>query len=272
MRFLIKKLLKENFEVISDISMLSADVLKVAIKNFVILAIKQRSSLNVFSSIFNVFDKLNYSYAKINDFLKDFKLTIKFTRTLGDKTSGQFKPYTDNEGLLILRLSPQEVSKLLEKYVLNNLSQPITEQLINSMVDNIYNDIITEVERDTVAHELQHAYDSWISKRKYTASKASIKYRADYPDENTPITDKQYYDYLRLPHEVNARFTETVRKLKLIVKKDDGSFDMVDFEKVKKEFEDNFEGFNLIQPKMAKRLIKRLYAYYLSVKEKILNI
>jgi hypothetical protein len=72
MKGLIKKLLKENFEVINEINMLTTDVLKAAIRNFVNLAIKQKSSLNVFSSIFSIFDKIKRKYPKIETFLQDF--------------------------------------------------------------------------------------------------------------------------------------------------------------------------------------------------------
>lgn len=272
MKNLIRKLLKEDFETISDISVLSADVLKAAIRNIVNLAIQQKSALNVFSSIFNIFDKTSARYTKINDFLGKFKLVIKFSRSLGDaSTSGKFKPYSDNDGLLILKLPPQQIKESLERHVLTKLSQPITQELIESMVNEVYNDIITQQMRDTIAHELQHAYDSWRSKRKYVVNKTVAKYRADYPDDDAPVTPKKYYDYLRLPHEINARFTETVKNIKLIFRNNDGSFDMVDFDKVKNEFENKFEGFKVIKPKMATRLIKRLYAYYTSVKEKLLN-
>jgi len=272
MRDLIKKLLKEDFETITDISVLSADVLKAAIRNIVNLAIRQRSALNVFTSIFNIFDKTKAIYTKINDFLSNFKLVVKFSRSLGDdSTAGKFKPYSDDDGLLILRLSPQQIKESLERHVLTKLSGPITQESIEQMVDNVYKDIITNDMRDTVAHELQHAYDAWRSKRKYVANKTVAKYRADYPDENAPITPQQYKDYLRLPHEINARFTETIKNLRLIFKKSDGSFDMVPFDRVKNEFEQKFEGFKVIKPKMATRLIKRLYTYYISVREKLLN-
>jgi hypothetical protein len=272
MNDLIRKLLKEDFETITDISVLSADVLKAAIRNIVNLAIRQKSALNVFTSIFNIFDKTKSNYSKISDFLRNFKLVVKFSRSLGDdSTLGKFKPYSDDDGLLILKLSPQQIKESLERHVLTKLSGPINEQTIEFMVDNVYKDIITDEMRDTIAHELQHAYDSWRSKRMYVANKTVAKYRADYPDENAPITPQQYKDYLRLPHEINARFTETIKNLKLIVKNSDGSFDMVPFDKLKKEFEIKFEGFNVIKPKMASSLIKRLYTYYLSVREKLLK-
>jgi hypothetical protein len=271
MRGLIKKLLKENFEVISDISTLTTDVLKAAIRNFVNLAIKEKSSLNVFSSIFSIFDKIKRKYPSIETFLQEFNLTLKFSRNMDDGVVGKFKTFAEDEGLLILKLSPQEISASIQKHVLSRLSGPINEQVIEQMVDQIYKDVITDAAHDTVAHELQHGYDSWKSGGMYVRGKLGNQYRAKYPDENAPMTDKQYYDYLRLPYEINARFTEVLKRLKIIDRLPDGSFDMIDFDKVKSEFENLYPGFKLIQPKMAKRLIKRLFGYYTGAKEKFLK-
>ena len=271
MKGLIKKLLKENFEVIHDISMLTTDVLKAAIRNFVYLAIKQKSSLNVFSSIFSIFDKIKRKYPSIETFIQEFNLTVKFTNKMDDGVVGKFKTFSEDEGLLILKLSPQEISTSIEKHVLSRLSEPINEQVIEQMVDQIYNDVITNSAQDTVAHELQHGYDSWKSGGMYVRGKLGNQYRAKYPDDDAPMTDRQYYDYLRLPHEINARFTEVLKRLKIIKTLPDGSFDMIDFDKVKREFESLYPGFKLIQPKMAKRLIKRLFGYYTGAKEKLLN-
>ena len=271
MKGFIKKILNENFETISETSQLSTDVLKTSIRAFVVRAIKERNSLNVFTSIFNLFDKVTGNYVKIKPFLLDFNLTVKFSKDLGGKTLGQFKTFSEDEGLLLLKLSPQKISESLQKNVLSKLKEPITEQTIKEMVDNVYKDIITDEIHDTIAHELQHGYDSWRSGGLYVNSKSARKYRSDYPDEETPMTDKKYIDYLRLPHEVNARFTEVLKKLKIIFKQPDGSFDMIDFNKVKSDFENQYPGFKLIKPKMATRLIKRLYSYYSGAKEKLLN-
>jgi hypothetical protein len=271
MKILIKQFLKENFEVINEISMLTTDVLKAAIRNFVYTAIKQKSSLNVFNSIFSIFDKIKQRHKKIENFLNEFNLTIKFTRKLEDGVIGKFKTFSEDEGLLILKLSPQEISASIERHVLSRLSEPINEQVIEQMVNQIYKDVITDVSHDTVAHELQHAYDSWKSGGMYVRGKLGNQYRAKYPDEKAPMTDRQYYDYLRLPYEINARFTEVVKRLKIINRLSDGSFDMVNFDRVKSDFENLYPGFKVIQPKMAKRLIKRLYNYYIGVKEKLLK-
>lgn len=273
MKDLIKKLLKENFEVISEINMLATDVLKAAIRNFVYIAIREKNALNVFSSIFSIFDKIKRKHPNIKNFLYEFNLTVKFTNTLKNGVVGKFKTFSEDEGLLILKLVPQQIAASIEKRVLNRLSEPITDQLIEEMVNQIYNDVITNDVQDTVAHELQHAYDSWRSGGMYVRGKLGNQYRAKYPDDDDdkPMTDRQYYDYLRLPYEINARFSETLKRLNILVKKPDGTVDMIDFNKVKDDFENIFPGYKLIQPKMAKRLIKRLFNYYTGAKEKLLK-
>ena len=271
MKNLIKKLLKENFEVISEINMLATDVLKAAIRNFVNIAIREKNSLNVFSSIFSIFDKIKRKYPSIQNFINEFNLTVKFTNKMDDGVVGKFKTFSEDEGLLILKLSPQEISSSIQKHVLSKLSQPINERDIEQMVNQIYNDVISNSAQDTVAHELQHSYDSWKSGGMYVRGKLGNEYRAKYPDEEAPMTDRQYYDYLRLPYEINARFTETLKRLNVIVTLSDGTYSMKDFNKVKADFESKFTGFKLIKPKMAARLIKRLYVYYKGVEEKLLN-
>jgi hypothetical protein len=61
-------------------------------------------------------------------------------------------------------------------------------------------------------HELRHVYDSFRSHGKYVNSKKSKDYFQKYhplgKEQTTPKTPEQYDDYINLPHEVWARFTQ----------------------------------------------------------------
>ncbi len=61
-------------------------------------------------------------------------------------------------------------------------------------------------------HELRHVYDSFRSRGKYVDSKKAKEYFQKYhpfgKEESTPKTPEQYDEYINLPHEVWARFTQ----------------------------------------------------------------
>jgi hypothetical protein len=129
----------------------------------------------------------------------------------------------------------------------------------------------------TVLHELQHAYDSWRSGGMYMANKATSKYHNKYSDDNT-VSDQQYKEYLNLQHEINARFTETLRKI-VFTKQNNGDFKgkpdshilLANFDSVKNQFINNFHGFNELSDKSKKRLFTRLAKAYQNRKEWVIQ-
>lgn len=123
----------------------------------------------------------------------------------------------------------------------------------------------------TLLHEFQHAYDNHISKGKAFANKKELKSIDDIQflmKKSKEIDEKLRKEimnnYLNLPTEINARFTQAIYDTPLWDIKDFDSFEKepVEFNKVLKNFKDNFYGYDVIEDKYKKRIITRLYKFW----------
>jgi|SRR6478735_1870289 len=103
----------------------------------------------------------------------------------------------------------------------------------------------------TLLHELQHVYDSYISKGKYNSKKHS-----------------NFDEYLNLNPEINARFTQAISKIKFYkseIKNNEIIKTKNKFEDVLNDFKLKYSFWNDIQEKYKLRLIKRLWNYWNSI-------
>lgn len=108
--------------------------------------------------------------------------------------------------------------------------------------------------RSIIIHELQHAYDSYRSKNKYTTDRVSKKYYDKKRTLNVPFREMSQdmkNIYLILPHEYWARFSETVNDI-YITK---------DMRYVENQFIKNLRGWELLDEPTKKKLLKALYKY-----------
>lgn len=109
--------------------------------------------------------------------------------------------------------------------------------------------------RSTIIHELKHAYDYLISKGNFDKDKRSKLYYKKYNHDHE-MTPEQYQEYLNLPHEYQARFSQFLSHINYELKKD--------FNYILYVFKNsNIIKYNRINdPKDKKRLIKALYKYW----------
>lgn len=104
--------------------------------------------------------------------------------------------------------------------------------------------------RSTLIHEMQHAIDYIKSKGKFnTVRKQS----------NTPIdSQERYANYLKLPEEVNARFTQAILDIAVQYNKIAGPHRLQDL--IKNAFEHH--RLNVVDPKQYQRLMTRAYKFF----------
>jgi hypothetical protein len=107
--------------------------------------------------------------------------------------------------------------------------------------------------RDTLIHELQHAYDDWASQGKY---RDNAKTQAAQTARRSPPEVFGQTLYLQDPIEISARYRQTVYNL--------GAVGSITWNEYLTKFRWNFEGWRLIAPEEQKRLIGRLAAYWMS--------
>jgi len=122
----------------------------------------------------------------------------------------------------------------------------------------------------TIIHELQHAYDDFISNGKYATDKRSKNYYANANnkhnsfDPKSKISDEQYKIYYNLPHEYWARFSEALANM-------DVRPDLDDFNATLNDFKRGFDGYETLLPNAKKRILNSLYKYY-DLKKDNLNV
>ena len=114
----------------------------------------------------------------------------------------------------------------------------------------------------TLVHEFTHMLDDFQSHEK------ALSKRVEHKDD--------YKEYLRLPHEINARYTQTVSHEDMISQKvnyPERGHSLGGFDEYVRTFKHMFLGWNDIDEKDRKHLIKRLYKEYTTfTKEEELSV
>ncbi len=158
-------------------------------------------------------------------------------------------------------------------------SSPKYDTSYHKMVDYIKRDI--DIYHSSLLHELQHAFDNWRSKGKYQSSnnkfhdnetKASlIRSKESLDEDEQKFISKHYKDYLNLRYEVDARFTQAIKKIEfhdvewdLTTEYSIGDFlyVMIPFEKVFKSFKRLYHGYKDLYPKEKRRVDKKLGQFF----------
>lgn len=121
-----------------------------------------------------------------------------------------------------------------------------------------------KIMKSVLLHELQHAYDGYRSnhKDKFIEPEKARKVQKRQLGLITPNFNELY---LTLPHEIWARFSQAIQKMK-----NEGLFEKHrdDFGFIKEAFEQKYMyGYDKIKDKTKKRLLKALYKYWSGFQE-----
>lgn len=124
----------------------------------------------------------------------------------------------------------------------------------------------------TLLHELRHAFDDYRSKGNYLNTKRWEKYKikSDALEPFNPESEQsvkqhseKHKSYLKLAHEINARFSQALAKVRF--DKFDDNWEHKSkkpFNEVLKDFKYEFENWRILTPKMQQWITKRLYKYW----------
>lgn len=185
-----------------------------------------------------------------------------------------FKKQTTTQGLLSKgRYGERWIFLFYEEDFLIKILNKIENQ--NYDETDLYIDLWYEF-FSTLLHELQHVYDDYISKGKYTQNKKTFKYikskkslNVDYNDmkeEDFKKLDSLFGEYHKLPHEINARFTQAVQKTKFWKLDTEDKNNIFWYKRlfldVMKDVIIDFEGWYKIDDIVKKRLKLRIYNYW----------
>jgi hypothetical protein len=108
---------------------------------------------------------------------------------------------------------------------------------------------------DTLIHELRHAYDDFASTGKYRFSPETAKAgeaKAQAKDDAT--RELAHQAYLLQPHEISARFTQTVATL---------PYPQGSWRDYRDQFTQRFYGWSPLPPDVKMRLLKRLATHWI---------
>lgn len=194
-------------------------------------------------------------YKLLIPFITKFTLNIEITNDMkSNNLRGMFLPDDEENyketGWIFLNFDlPQLKQNIQQGYVkFNDKQQAFKHGLIKTY-------------KEVLVHELQHAYDYYRTKGKFVNNKLTYDYKKDInkaTDMNSITVIDNIFDeniqkkYFNLPHEIWARFTETINQLDLSMNFNDL---LIDFKK-------KFRKFDIISDEQKKRVIKALYKYY----------
>jgi len=203
--------------------------------------------------------------------VKDVKISLTFEKDpkyQGDFNDGNFPRlnlYYSQETLNSLRYSKKEKIESGRNYTYKE----------------IYFNIFHKF-HSTLLHELQHVYDSYRSGGKaFNKQMNDEEYKNDVrkkeellnrgsetlKEEEIEFINRISKKYLNFPHEINARFTQAIRKTSfwdfdIDMEKEEEIYKMIDFHEVYKNFKRYFSGWSLLSKQDQYKLRRKLSQFW----------
>jgi hypothetical protein len=259
--------INETYSSIKDIKNLANDIFKEACiqtqKRF-----SKDSNINTISSV--ILGEINiekYKDDKIKDFIDNAFIEIIFKEKENDDDKSHYETIEEvNYNLSRKRHIIIYYNKNFFKDRIKKLStENITE---NSFYLNFFSlELIQKL-----IHEIQHAFDDFRSNHKFFLTKKSDKYFKKYgrddmfndSDDDNEI--KHFKEYLNLPHEISARFTQTINDMHFSTfdwdEKGNMIYIMYPLENVIRDFKLRIKGFHNFPEKTKRKLISKLSQYW----------
>lgn len=286
----IDKLILEDYESIKEIRQLASDVLLALseknLDNVINWHNKSKDSVYLWFasvSLFEVYYKNKEKYQKLKEFLQSSKKTNIYLSN---------NKYTDKD------------TKGTYSFIDQKNYNPYLQREINLYYDQ--NELIEKLDRDidqskgfgheygykslyttifymfysVLVHELQHAYDDFRSNSKIYKTKKTEKFFNDKIEYDEKKDWEAYMSkikrYLNLNHEVWARFSQAMDKLRFynseLVDGEKGMYfkmEMKDLKSVLSDFKSIFHGFHALNDKTKRILLRKVSQFWHIEKEKI---
>lgn len=281
----LTQMLEEDYASVREIKDLANDTLIFAAKvnvDYLSRQMESDGSIHFYPvKLLDVYQENPKKYPTLGNFLTNSVIMIQFTRLENSDRKGDYawrneKEY-DTTALRTIRLY---YGKILEEE-LRRKSQEIKSYKQTDKLD----------EKDlyftfwyafvsTLEHEIQHAYDDYRSSSNIYRAKTYNKYIEKYHlpsgaeikiDDPEKISQR-HQEYLKLQHEIWARFTQTINSPRFRMTKADFGvtsdgveflkYEMVPLEEVVKNFKREFSGWNIMTDKVKRALINRVVQYW----------
>jgi len=184
----------------------------------------------------------------------EYDITINFVLTENLTAKGSYSKNRENP---YINLYHDDKSFKYFLKIVNNTGEFTVDKLVK---------VLNQTTKTTLVHELQHAFDDFKSKAKFDTDKKSIEYYKNKANK-TNIDNELLSQYLNLPHEYWARFSEYISS------KNDNYLKNIGIHK----FFDDFKSSEIIELnkiddiKDRKKLLKALYKYWYLKYEKVID-
>ena len=261
-------MLDEDLEMHSEIDDLAEDILKKVSISIAKRAFQTKSLDFTMPIILDVFNNLYPRYTKLVDFMKDFSLRITIVDINEMQPNGRYVQSSYNSGNIIIKLNYSLIRKVVERDLSKYFNDALSRDLLDYAADDILFSLRNNELSEVIVHELQHAYDSWRSGIKYHNTKRKHDYFDKYGN-NSVASKEQHLQYLKMQHEINARFSEAIKKTYFSVHNYDRESGlpmdyliMLDFKKILDDFKKQFVGFEVMTPSVKERLLNRFVKIY----------
>ncbi len=280
------KILDETHQSISEIRKLADDVLKkIAADNYPSI-----QKTNYFQYLYGT--NLRYvdsaGYHDLEKFIRESNINILFEpNDDSDIESGTVRKgsYTQLRVKNKAEFNPKSERDISVHYDYNELKESI-DSMINEKdkqgrlfsVSDIYAKLYNRF-YSTLVHEIQHAYDDYRSGGMAYQTKQYINYLKKYEPQikdniiQSQVDDfEKYKAYLNLPHEIWARFSQTIHELQFY-DVDFGThsfiYKMIPMNEVIKRFAYKFNGYRVLSDDMKKKLIRKIAQFWHIEKDRV---
>lgn len=271
-------ILDETFVSVNEIKTLTNDILKkVANNNY-----QQYNRDKEFKYIYGLrlSDMDSSKYKEIKDFIEKLNVEISFSpKNPSINSYGEYGNYETKK------------SQYFNPHLLRNITIYYDYNLVKNRIDDVIKDH-EEVEafdvysklyyqvNSSLTHELQHAYDDYRSNGMSYNTKQFKAFKEKSYNKNTKIARSQINDletlkrYLNLPHEIWARFSQAMVKLRFYTMDFDNQGKIIEYkmyplQEVMKRFKYEYENFGVLSDNMKKRLYRKVAQFWQYEKEKI---
>jgi hypothetical protein len=265
-------LLLEVYEAELELRKLTVEIMDKLIRGMYELYMEGKAWEYIFYYIHLDDFKPTLKYKEINDFIKNQEINIYLSsRRTKDSSSAHVNFHSfPRIADIKLRFNDDELWFM-------------SQALGDNPTYNQFRKIIENKRFDSLLHELQHTYDGWRSNlaafdgqktsdyinsiKKYKNAKEK-EYNKRTPEEQQSI-DNAWKKYVRLQHEINARYTIAVNNIKF-TESEGNKVKMLDWDDVWWSFKtEYFTSYKDLTKKDKVRLSRRLYKAYQAKSKKI---
>lgn len=266
----------ESFESKKEIKELALDVLrelsKIYFYNLNADKGSEYGSAYLAEGSINFLIKDKSKYQSLGDFSSSIRFRVKLVAFDSKSAMAYYERISGNIIVYVSTDTAKRIQKMFD-------DGEMTDHF--SIYSILYHEIYTYL-----LHEIQHAYDEHRSKGKAYNTKEYNRYLSKYPSsqknlstpqEKADFENERIKNYLNLPHEVWARFSQAFADLRFFKREyinnmQGVKLNMVPLNKILEDFKYRYHGWDRTQPKYQKKMINRIVAYWNKYNDSIKDI